>query len=70
MKYFQVEFDNSFHGGDYAGVGEFVLVPFDLLESEGSPERAFTRFTGKDSRHIVHYTLDEVYDRDGNWIEE
>lgn len=69
----QVEYDSAFWGGDYDGVGKFVLIPLSLIgeyamqspDGNDGVELAFTKITTLDSVHIIHYTLDELYDQDG-----
>ena len=68
--HFQVEYDLNYYGGDYDKVGKFVYIPKDLIDVYGSPERAFEKVTGKDSCHIVHFSLDEIYDSEGNELNE
>ncbi|MCL4222797.1 MAG: hypothetical protein KJZ65_15675 [Phycisphaerales bacterium] len=70
----QVEYDLSFWGGDYDGVGQFVHIPLSLIEEcalqdpdgDDGVELAFTKTTKQDCVHIIHYTLDELYDQGGN----
>jgi len=66
------EYDLSFRGGDYSGTGVFAYVPFHLLQTPESltPEQAFTKHTGHEASHIVHYTLDELYDAQGNPLDD
>ena len=59
----QVEYDPNYTGGDYDGVGQFVLVPTGVK----SIEQAFERMTGLNRKHIVHYCPDELYDKDGEF---
>ena len=68
--HFQVEYDSNYYGGDYDKVGKFVYIPMDLIDVYGSPERAFEKVTGKDSVHIVNFTIDEIYDSEGNELNE
>ncbi len=74
-KFVRVEYDPKYHGGDYEGVGQFVLVPMSLVKrfkdrrSFGSVEQAFQAQTGLCAKHIVHYTTDELYGEDGQPIE-
>lgn len=80
IKCVRVEWDPNYNGGDYSSVGQFAYVPWEvidrikamhmLLHDERAVEIAFAARVG-DPRHIVHFTLDEVYDQDGNpWPEE
>lgn len=64
----QVEWDRSYWGGDYSGVGRFAYLPFNGLTDENLPER-FREVTGHDPVHIIHYTFDELYDEHGEPIE-
>lgn len=72
----RVEYDPLYTGGDYAGVGESVLIPLSLIEefSKQDPDGndgvhlAFTKVTKLDGMHIVHYSLDEHYNQDGELI--
>ena len=74
----RVEYDPLYTGGDYAGVGEFVLIPLSLIEEfskqdpdgEDGVHLAFTKVTKLDGMHIVHYSLDEHYNQDGELIGE
>ena len=66
MKYIRVEFDPNYYGGDYDQVGQFVLIDADTE----NVEEAFTQETGHDSRHIIHYSPDELYDLDGDLIDD
>ena len=57
--HFRVEYDLSFTGGEYSGVGQFAYVPLSLVDEGLSPEEAFTRHTGLAAFHTIQYTLDE-----------
>jgi hypothetical protein len=63
------EYDMAYSGGDYSGVGNFALVPLALCYKLGS-EAAFQQHTGIDPVHIIHYTLDELYDSEGDLLTE
>lgn len=67
---FEVEYDLKFSGGDYSGVGDFAYVPFALLTDDVTPEEAFEQHTGHSRQHIIHFTLDEAFDRNGERLEE
>ena len=69
MHYIQVEYDLKFYGGDYDKVGNFALIPESLVNELGL-EAAFTKHTGHEACHIIHYTLDELYDASGELVEE
>ena len=66
--YVRVEYDLNYLGGDYSDVGTFAYVPLMICEKLGV-EQAFATFCKVDAAHIIHYTLDELYDNDGNPIE-
>lgn len=68
----RVEYDPAFWGGDFDGVGQFVLIPlrdvvaFAMVTSRNDAvEKAFRKLTNQDSVHIIHYSLDELYDQCG-----
>jgi len=72
----RVEYDMAFWGGDYDGVGDFILIPLALVDSmrgittdDDLVDMAFRKTTCQDSAHIIHYSLDELYDQDGEIIE-
>ena len=72
----RVEYDLNFWGGDYDRVGQFAYVPREVIDRlpGNDPDvklrTAFTVLVG-DPRHIIHYTIDEAFDQDGNeWPEE
>ena len=66
QEYFEVEFDLEYTGGDYSGVGDTVLIP---VCNEDDIEESFEKQTGHSRIHVIYYTLDEVYDEDGELIE-
>ena len=67
----QVEYDKAFHGGGYSDVGAFAYVPLSLIrQMNNDVEAAFTAHTGISSTHIVHYTLDELYNANGERLDE
>lgn len=75
-RYIRVEYDTAYTGGDYDNVGSFVLVPLNLVEAgysagpdDSAVAWAFAKVTGLDPIHIIHYSLDETYDRHGNLVE-
>ena len=73
-RFVKVEYDPVFFGGEYSGVGTFVLIPLSLVvaaaaECDDYVELAFRKHTKLDSMHIIHYTLDEQYDENGKLIE-
>ena len=71
----RVEYDLNYRGGDYDKVGNFAFIPLDAIDRlpgndpDKNLQMAFTVLVG-DPQHIVHYTLDEVYDQDGNECRE
>lgn len=63
-----VEYDRSYCGGDYKGVGEFVLIPLTAIRKKDgvdAVDNAFQKATGLNAMRIIHYSQDEVYDKDG-----
>lgn len=62
----KVEYDTSFFGGDYSGVGNMVYIPSD---DDIDIREMFQRMTGIDPVHIVHIPLDETYTIDGELLE-
>ena len=67
-RYIKVEYDLDYHGGDYSGVGETVLIPLFRVQTLGL-EEAFERSMLAGSEHIIHYTPDELYDSRGERID-
>lgn len=67
--YIRFEYDLSYKGGNYDGVGEYALVPLNLCEHVGF-EQAFREHTGHSRQHIVHYSENEYYDAFGNLLED
>lgn len=76
-QFIRVEFDPAFFGEEeYTSVGQFVLIPLDLIEGMAKQDPhgddgvalAFTKVTKLDSIHIVNYTFDEIYDQHGDLI--
>ena len=67
----RVEYDLSFFGGDYNGVGQFAYVPVDDIgHTPDAVEAAFEKLTGHDRVHIIHYCPDETFDENGKpWRE-
>jgi hypothetical protein len=68
-RYFRVEFDPGYYGGDYRGTGSFALIPASLVKKVNSVESAFLKHTGFDPQHIIHYSLDERYDKNGDRVD-
>lgn len=68
-KFLRIEYDLSYWGGQYDGVGKFAYVPLALCKRHGT-EDAFRRYMGHDPVHIVHYSPDEIYDGEGNILKD
>lgn len=72
----RVEYDESYTGGDYSGTGKYAYLPLPLVdgfvaEAQGTDDGvalAFSAVTKLDSMHIIHYTLDERYNQDGELV--
>ena len=60
----RVEYDKNYTGGGYSGFGKFVLIPCGQV----SIELAFEKKTKLDRCHIVDYSVDEIYDKNGDPI--
>jgi hypothetical protein len=69
-RYIRVEYDKSFSGGDYSGVGTFAFVPQSLVSELGSVEAAFEKAAGVNRIHMIHYTVDVLYDAQGRFVDE
>lgn len=67
--FIQVEYDLSFFGGDYSGVGQYAYIPASLVNAGVSVEGAFKAKTGIDPVHIIHYSTDDLYDAKGEPVE-
>lgn len=67
--YIRVEYDPSYYGGDYSGVGEFMLIPYDIVD-DSNIGGIFEEFTGHSCNSIIHYTFDDLYDVEGNQVNE
>lgn len=66
-EHIRVEFDRNYFGGDYRGVGEFVLIPVgEISIGANGVKRAFEKRTGLPRQNIIHYTMDERFDADGD----
>lgn len=80
-EYFKVEYHPDYWGGDYSDTGHDVFLAFAHLEQLAKlvPLMAddddllvkllFKVITNEDPVHIIHYTMDEVYDANENLIE-
>ena len=63
----QVEFDTSFYGGDYTGVGEHAYIPEALVDLFGGDVgAAFAKLTRIDAVHMVSYAGDQRFDAYGD----
>lgn len=76
IPHIKVEYDPLYTGGDYAGTGQFVLIPLSVIEASKAETSAddvvglaFRKHTKQDSMHIIHYTMDEVYNQAGELID-
>ena len=49
---------------------EFILIPARSHYVDGVVERTFTEITGLPDTCISYYTVDELYDADGNIVTE
>lgn len=70
-EHIKVEFDLNYSGGEYSGVGATVLIPVSNLaldEKDWNVEAAFEKQTGYSRIHIIHYTLDDIFDEKGEWM--
>lgn len=66
-----VEYSLAYFGGDFHAVGDFAYVPMELIERHGgNVGAAFHEHTGHDCRHMIHYTLDEICDENGDPIDD
>lgn len=72
----KVEFDLSFVGGDFNGVGQSAFVPLSAIKAAegeggegGAVGRAFQKQTNFAALHIVSYNPDELYNQFGEPIE-
>jgi hypothetical protein len=69
-QFYKVEFDPTYRGGNYSGVGNFALIPAELVDAKGM-SAAFLQTTGHSPVHIVHYAEDLRFNADGtDWIGE
>lgn len=68
-QYIQVEYDETFYGGDYSGTGDFILISLTDIQNLGGVENAFRVMTRMEPVHIIHYSKDELYDSDWNNID-
>lgn len=68
--FFQVEYDEEYFGGNYHRTGNFALIKLIDVNRLGSVEAAFKETTGVETIHIIHYSEDEMFDAEGNHIDE
>lgn len=68
--YFKVEYDEEFFGGNYSGTGNLAYIKLIDVNRLGSVEAAFKETTGVETIHIIHYSEDELYDAEGNLVDE
>lgn len=71
-RYFRVEYDKNYHGGEYSGQGSVAFISFDSLRGNGESHvrEAFTRETGLPAYNMVHYSLDEEFTAEGEPYQE
>jgi hypothetical protein len=67
VPYVEFEYDTDYCGGNYSGVGQFVLVSLASINRYGF-ERAFELRTGLSRHFIVRYSPDELKDANGNYL--
>jgi len=68
----RVEYDPEFAGGDYNGVGSYVLIPLSDIDARGggddAVQEAFSAQTNLPADCIIHFTQDELYDKSGRMM--
>ena len=65
-----VEYDRAYVGGNYDGTRScFAYIPLSEVERRGSVECAFQLQEQIDSCHIIRYSLDELYTKEGEPFE-
>jgi len=67
-QYIRVEYDGEFYSGNYPGIGRYAFIGLIDVNAMGSVETAFEHTTGMNATHIIHYSEDELYDAEGNFI--
>ena len=67
VEFIEVEYDTDYYGGDYSDVGQTAMIPADLAERIGMG-MAFRQTTGFDPIHIIHYSPDKRYNKDGDLV--
>ncbi len=65
VSHIKVEYDLKFYGGGYAGVGQFVYINASLCAEIGV-QQAFQQETSVSPCHIIHYSEDELFTKDGD----
>lgn len=72
VKHVRFEYDPKYQGGlggDTASMGgHYHLVPLEIVLRLG--QQAFVEATGLPAKHIVACNTDDIYDRNGNLIED
>jgi len=67
----QVGYGLGFWGGESSSVGDFADVPLSLVDAcDGSVQEAFRQHASHDPIHVIHDSLDEVVDHNGDWVQE
>lgn len=69
VRYYQVEYDLAYAGGDYSGVGQFAYVHAAQADLIGV-EKVFEATTGFGAWHIISYSTDEHYTAEGERMED
>lgn len=67
--HFPVEWDRDYTGGDYSSVGEIGYVPLSLLDKM-PVEKAIEEALGIHPMHVIHFTVDELYNSEGEEWEQ
>jgi hypothetical protein len=67
-RFIEVEYDLEYSGGNYSDVGDFAMIPVELVDKLGV-EAAFEKHTGHDRVHIIHYCPDDRYNASGELVD-
>lgn len=68
---YRVEWDYSYWGGDYSSVGRFTYIPVEVYERfHHDMQKAFNHVTGENPLHIIHWSEDEFFTRDGQRLDD
>ena len=69
-KFIRIEYDETFFGGNYSGVGNFFYMGYELpeLNPNDSIEELFEKITDINKKHVVFYTVDELYNGKGELV--